>query len=47
MDVLSDILGILRLRGTVYFTAEFRAPWGLNLKGGEYANFHIVRDGQC
>jgi len=45
MDVLSDVLAGLRLRGTVYFSAEFRAPWGLDIAGGEVANFHLLREG--
>ena len=47
MDVLSDILTTLRLRGTVYFQADFRAPWGMDIKGGAMANFHLVVHGSC
>ncbi len=47
MDVLTEVLRAVRLRGTVYFHAEFRAPWGMNIKGGKFANFHIVVDGDC
>jgi AraC-like DNA-binding protein len=47
MDVLADVLRALRLRGTVYFRADFREPWGLEIRGGEFANFHIVAQGQC
>lgn len=47
MDALTDVLRTLRLRGTVYFQADFCAPWGMNIKGGEVANFHIVSKGQC
>lgn len=47
MDVLSDILSTLRLRGTVYFEADFRAPWGMDMKGGAVANFHLVVEGCC
>ena len=46
-DVLTDILRSVRLRGTVYFEAAFRAPWGMEIKGGRVANFHIVVDGRC
>ena len=31
MDVLSDILDTLKLQGTLYFTTEFRPPWGLRV----------------
>ena len=47
MDILSDILSALRLRATVYFDAEFRAPWSMDIRGGEFANFHIMRAGHC
>ncbi len=47
MDILSDILRTLKLRGTVYFHASFHAPWGMKIPAGEFANFHIVTDGIC
>ena len=47
MDLLDDILQSLRLRGTVYFRAAFRAPWGMELPRGEVANFHLVCRGEC
>src|SRR5271156_4071544 len=31
MDAFSEILSGVRLRGAVYFTAEFSAPWGLTV----------------
>ncbi len=47
MDVLTDILSTLRLRGTVYFQADFCAPWGMDMKGGAVANFHLIVKGSC
>ena len=47
MDLLTDVLRALRLRGTVYFQADFRAPWGMDIKGGVFANFHLVVQGEC
>ena len=47
MDVLSDVLTTLRLRGTVYFQADFGAPWGMDIKGDAVANFHLVVQGSC
>ncbi|MCI0432752.1 MAG: AraC family transcriptional regulator [Gemmatimonadetes bacterium] len=48
MDVLSDILATLRLRGTLYFSTEFRRPWGLRVpKHGRVARFHLVVRGGC
>ncbi len=47
MDVLSDILRPLRLRGGVHFRCEFSAPWGMEMKPSARAEFHIVVRGQC
>ncbi|RMH15625.1 MAG: AraC family transcriptional regulator [Gemmatimonadetes bacterium] len=47
VDVIGDVLRTVRLRGTVYFQAEFRAPWGMDINGGEVANFHLVVEGRC
>jgi AraC-like DNA-binding protein len=48
MDVLSDILDGLRLRGTLYFTTEFRRPWGLRVPAyRRVARFHLVVRGSC
>lgn len=59
MDVLSDILGTVRIAGSVLFWAEFCAPWSIRTpRRSEYAPispasarrlvlFHIVADGKC
>lgn len=48
MDVLSDILAALRLRGILYFSTEFRPPWGLRVPWlGQVARFHLVARGGC
>jgi AraC-like DNA-binding protein len=47
VDVLADILSTLRLRSTVYFQADFCAPWGMDIKGGAVANFHLIVKGSC
>jgi len=47
MDVLSEIFQTLRLRGTVYFHAQFHAPWGMRIPQGQFANFHFVTQGSC
>jgi len=48
MDVLSDILGALRLQGTLYFSTEFRRPWGLRVPAfRRVARFHLVARGSC
>ena len=48
MDVLSDILGALRLRGTLYFTTDFRRPWGVRVPAFKrVARFHLIIRGMC
>jgi len=47
MDALSDVLRALRLSGTVYFRADFQAPWGMAMQAGQFANFHLVVRGEC
>ena len=48
MDVLSDILDSVRLKGSLYFSTEFRPPWGLRVpKFLNVARFHLVMQGTC
>ena len=47
IDVLTEVLRAVQLRGTVYFQADFHAPWGVDIKGGAMANFHMVVRGTC
>lgn len=47
LDNLEAVFRALRLTGTVYFEADFRAPWGMDMKPGRVASFHIVTGGQC
>lgn len=48
MDVLSDILSALRLRGTLYFTTDFRQPWGVQVPPFKrVARFHLIVRGGC
>jgi AraC-like DNA-binding protein len=59
MDVLSDVLRVVRLTGAVFFTAEFSSPWALAsprpellasivLPGAEcVVLFHILIEGDC
>lgn len=47
MDVLSDILDALRLRGTLYFSTEFTRPWGLRVPAqARVARFHLMARGR-
>ncbi len=47
MDVLSDVLRCLQLRSSVYFQAEFHAPWGMAIDQRTVAAFHFVVRGSC
>jgi AraC-like DNA-binding protein len=46
-DVLSDVLAVTRLKGTVYFSAEHRAPWGIALPRRVRSPFYMVTRGRC
>jgi AraC-like DNA-binding protein len=47
LDVLSQILGNLRIRGSVYFLDRLAAPWEMAFCNKEELQFHMVRDGEC
>jgi AraC-like DNA-binding protein len=46
-DVLTDVLEQVRLAGTLYFSAELRAPWGVSVRPEGRAPFYIVARGSC
>src|SRR5262245_54718452 len=45
-DVLSDVLGTLRLQGHVFCATQFSAPWGLLVPRSDLAHFHVVDRGE-
>ena len=59
MDVLSDVLKVIRLNGAVYLNAEFSAPWCVEAKFGLHTAvsrlpaadhivyFHFLLEGRC
>lgn len=48
MDVLSDILAVLKLRGSLYFHTEFTAPWAVRVpRDADTVRFHLVVSGRC
>ena len=59
MDVLSDVLRVVRLSGAVFFTADFSSPWSLESPLPEtlapavmpetecVVLFHILVEGEC
>ncbi len=48
MDVLSDILSLLGLEGSLYFSTEFNPPWGVLVPPHKnVVRFHFVVRGEC
>ena len=59
MDVLSDVLRVVRLSGAVFFTADFSSPWAVESPIPEMLAsavmpeaecvvlFHILVEGEC
>ena len=59
MDVLSEVLRVVRLSGAIHFRAEFTHPWAilssppallaarLQSSGGSVTPFHVVTEGNC
>ncbi len=48
MDLLSDILSHMQLKGTLYFRTAFTSPWGLKVPSYEnVARFHFAHKGAC
>ena len=48
LDLLSDILTKLSLKGTLYFRTSFTEPWGIRVPTYENcARFHYVHRGEC
>jgi len=48
MDLLSNILSHLRLKGTLYFRTSFTSPWGVRVPAyADVARFHFAHKGRC
>ena len=47
MDALSEVLRTIKLRGAVYFRADFASPWGMDIDISPFAQFHMVVRGHC
>jgi AraC family transcriptional regulator, alkane utilization regulator len=59
LDVLSDVLRVVRLSGAIHFRGEFTRPWAFrtstpemsasnfNVREGSITPFHIFIDGSC
>lgn len=48
MDLLSDILNLMKLSGTLYFRTSFISPWAVEVPAFENASrFHYAHRGRC
>lgn len=47
MDVLSDVLRLLRLKASVFFHSNFCGAWSVDSSGTGKATFHLVASGTC
>ena len=59
MDVLTDVLRVVRLSGAVFFVAEFTSPWAIESPPAKtlapfvmpraecFTIFHVLAEGQC
>jgi AraC-like DNA-binding protein len=46
-DVLTDVIDQVHLEGTVYFSAELHAPWGISIARRGRTPFYLVREGRA
>lgn len=48
MDLLSDVLNLMKLSGTLYFRTAFTSPWGVEVPSFQnVSRFHYVHRGRC
>jgi len=59
MDVLSEVLRVVRLSGAIHFIGEFSEPWAfetsppqmaaarLKVTDGSVTPFHVCTEGRC
>jgi|GEM_PF-6100329 len=48
LDLLSDILTRLSVKGTLYFRTSFTSPWGVEVPAYQnVARFHFAHRGDC
>lgn len=47
MDVLSEMLGSMRLSGDVFFRCAFAGPWVMDIGPKPVAEFHLIVAGEC
>ncbi len=48
MDLLSDVLSLMKLSGTLYFRTSFTRPWGIRVPSFQnVSRFHFAHRGRC
>jgi Cupin len=47
MDVLSDVLRVVRLSGAVFFTAEFTSPWAIQSPPSDSLAAMVLPEAEC
>src|ERR1043165_8264443 len=47
MDVLTDVMQMVRLRSHIYGRVELTAPWGMRCEPSENSGFFVVSRGGC
>jgi AraC family transcriptional activator of mtrCDE len=47
MDVLSNVLQVLRLRASVFFHNRFCSAWSVDTSGSGKGTFHLIARGNC
>ena len=47
MDVVTDILRVIRLHGSIFFRAETTSPWGIDFPSINEPRFHVLLGGSA
>jgi hypothetical protein len=59
MDVLSEVLKVIKLEGAIFYNGEYSAPWSFRAppslaiapyfeqRGGHVVFYHLLTEGQC
>lgn len=47
LDLLTEVLGLMHLRGEFFCRSTFTAPWGLAFPARDQAYFRFVEEGEC
>src|SRR6266542_5599925 len=46
-DAVSEVLGALNIRSSVFCLSDMRAPWAFRVDGADVAKFHLVLAGSA